>query len=96
MKEERNACSDHTQGVFDRAGVDPSHIREGIELSSLEPEGEAVELGSTTLCGHGTAVLRYRADSWAAGGVSWWPCPVSGRSSPRVLSAVRPLADATP
>ena len=73
-------------------------VVEVIDPSSLEPvaEGQAGELVFTTLCGHGTAVLRYRTGCWAAGGVSWSPCPVSGRTLPRVLSELRPLADATP
>ena len=71
-------------------------VVEVIDLSSLEPvaEGEAGELVFTTLCGHGTAVLRYRTGCWAAGGVSWSPCPVSGRTLPRILSELRPLPGA--
>lgn len=70
-------------------------VVEVIDPSSLEPvaEGEAGELVFTTLCGHGTAVLRYRTGCWAAGGVSWSPCPVSGRTLPRVLSELKPLPE---
>jgi phenylacetate-CoA ligase len=70
-------------------------VVEVIDPISLElvAEGQPGELVITTLCGHGTAVLRYRTGCWAAGGVSWSPCPVSGRTLPRVLSELKPLPE---
>jgi len=70
-------------------------VVEVIDPTSLEPvaEGEPGELVFTTLCGHGTAVLRYRTGIWAAGGVSSEPCPTSGRTLPRVLRELKPLPE---
>lgn len=68
-------------------------VLEVIDPRTLEPlgEGEPGELVFTTLCGHGTALLRYRTGDWAEGGVTWQPCPASGRTVPRVSSNLKPM-----
>lgn len=52
------------------------------------PDGEPGELVYTPLDGRGTVVLRYRTGDLIQGGIDRSPCPVCGRTVPRVSSAI--------
>ena len=49
-------------------------------------EGEPGELVYTPLEMRGTCVVRYRLGDIASGGITYQPCPVCGRTTPRVSS----------
>ncbi len=52
------------------------------------PDGETGELVYTPLDGRGTIVLRYRTGDLIQGGITRAPCPVCGRTVPRVSSVI--------
>ena len=56
-------------------------------------EGETGELVYTTLSGHGTCVMRYRTGDLAIGGITWQPCPYTGRTVPRISSELRRVSE---
>ena len=56
------------------------------DTGKILPDGEPGELVYTGLDGRGTVVLRYRTGDLAKGGITREPCPVCGRSVPRISS----------
>ncbi len=65
-------------------------IVEIIDPSTGEPvpEGHPGEIVYTPLDARGSIVLRYRTGDHISGGISFDPCPVCGRSVPRLLGRI--------
>lgn len=65
------------------------------ETGAVKGPGESGEIVYTSLGAHGTAILRYRTGDWAEGGITWEPCPATGRSLPRLSSRISRLSNRT-
>jgi hypothetical protein len=76
-----------TRLVFPEAPAEPDASSGQVlfpdlaHFALLEPRGELV---FTTACQRGTALVRQRLGVFAPGGMSAEPCPLSGRSLPRL------------
>ena len=68
-------------------------VVEVIDPQTLEPvrEGEPGELVFTTLCAHGSALLRYRTGDLAVEGLQTTPLPGSSLRLPRISSLLQSL-----
>jgi phenylacetate-coenzyme A ligase PaaK-like adenylate-forming protein len=56
-------------------------------------DGESGELAYTCLDWRGSVVLRYRTGDYVRGGITWKPCPVCGRTCPRMSTDITRLSD---
>lgn len=65
------------------------------ETGAVKGPGESGEIVYTSLGAHGTAILRYRTGDWAEGGITWEPCPITGRTLPRLSSRISRLSNRT-
>jgi phenylacetate-coenzyme A ligase PaaK-like adenylate-forming protein len=70
-------------------------ILEIVDVDSGEAvgEGESGEVVYTSLDWRGSVVLRYRTGDYARGGIVTEPCPVCGRSVPRLTADLTRLSD---
>ena len=57
------------------------------------PEGHPGEVVCTPLDARGTVVLRYRTGDLVEGGITYEPCPVCGRTCPRLLGKISRVSD---
>lgn len=58
-------------------------------------DGESGEIVYSALGAFGTAVLRYRTNDYAEGGITHEPCPACGRKVPRLSSKITRLSNQT-
>ncbi len=65
------------------------------ETGAVKGPGESGEIVYTSMGAHGTAILRYRTGDWAEGGITWEPCPITGRTLPRLSSKISRLSNRT-
>lgn len=57
------------------------------------PDGHPGEIVCTPLDARGTVVLRYRTGDLIEGGLTYEPCPVCGRTCPRLLGKISRVSD---
>lgn len=65
------------------------------DTGEVLPEGASGEIVYTALGARGTAILRYRTGDFCEGGITWAPCPVTGRTLPRLSSRITRLSNCT-
>ncbi|MES2923416.1 MAG: AMP-binding protein [Verrucomicrobiota bacterium] len=84
-------------------GVEPTGFHIYPDLSFVEiidpetgervPDGHPGEVVCTPLDARGTVVLRYRTGDLVEGGITYEPCPVCGRTCPRLLGKISRVSD---
>lgn len=63
------------------------------ESGERVPDGRPGEIVCTPLDARGTVVLRYRTGDLTEGGITHEPCPVCGRTCPRLLGRISRVSD---
>jgi phenylacetate-coenzyme A ligase PaaK-like adenylate-forming protein len=63
------------------------------ETGERVPDGHPGEVVCTPLDARGTVVLRYRTGDMVEGGITYEPCPVCGRTCPRLLGKISRVSE---